>query len=132
MGKIIETIKKSIFEEEKEEASLSGVLQVFWTILIYLFLVPLFFVHTYLGWWIIKKGMFLIWGDMSASFYQQVSWIVYGLLIGLIASMFVQSIQKQRQSPSDLAKILIHHFGHFIAILTALGIWVIIIWIITR
>jgi hypothetical protein len=57
-----------------------------------------------------------------------ITWMAYGLILGIVFSMFLESIPKRHgelESPKEIFDSLFHQFGYFLCILTALLIWII-------
>ena len=117
----------SIYKGSPDETIHSGLLSIFSVIGIYFFVLPMFFLCAYITYGVVLVGLDILFPRASETFYRDFALVFVGLFLGLIGSMIVQSIQKQNQSLADIVKSLFHHFGHFIAILTAILIWVLII-----
>ena len=121
--KFLQVLRKSFYEYSDKQSVIIDVLQVFWIFCIFVFLVLLFFSYALLLSLLIKYGLEKILGGI---FSKEGQWIVYGLIFGMALSMLIQSVQKEKQSPSQLMDTLLHHLFYFIIILYAIAFWILV------
>ena len=121
---------KSVIHGEQEDKPEGQLVSAFLFQGMFLIFVPFYLAYAIAGIFVIKWGVFGIlenigYGD--SSLMNEGVWIVYGLLLGMILSMIVQSVGDKNTDLYDIWDSLWYHFGVFIIFLVAVIFWIAVI-----
>jgi len=123
-GKIINILRISIFEPSVKNRPFIEMLQVIWYFLILFFMIPMFFVYTWVTAIFIRFGIEKIFANSSYNFDVEIKWMIYGFMLGIAISIVLQCLPKKDQSPYQFAMTLIRYWGWLLLILSVCLAWI--------
>ena len=132
--KIIEFLKKSFYEDlysdkkylEKKDIALICV-KLFWIVVIFFLAIPVFFLIALFGSIVMNIGLIIIFLNVP-EFFLEGQWIVYGLVLGMIFSLILHSVSREKKSPYEISMTLLQHLAFLMLIFLALALWVLILY----